>query len=218
MNRGRGGLLVTALAAGVVTIWARLQDAQALTWAAKPLATIAIVAMALGARPIPSARYRGLIAAGLLCSLAGDVLLMLPADLFLAGLVAFLGAHLCYLTAFRQEGGGSGPLGLLVLVLMVGAAVLWLLWPALGGLRLPVLLYVAAILTMCWMALGRWWVTRSPGSALAAAGAVLFVMSDAMLALDRFRGPLPLAGLLVLGTYYPAQVLIASSVDPSPRS
>lgn len=217
MNRGHSALLVTALAAGAVTIWARFQEAQALTWVAKPLATVAILAMALGAAPRPSARYRGLIGAGLLCSLAGDVFLMLPGDLFLPGLVAFLGAHLCYLTAFRQEGGGSGPVGLLLLVVLFGAGILWRLWPFLGGLRIPVLVYVAVILTMCWMALGRWWATRAEGSALAAAGAVLFVASDAVLALDRFRGPIALAPLLVLGAYYPAQILIASSVGSTRR-
>lgn len=208
----RPTLVATAVAAGAVTIFARLQQAQLLEWLAKPLATIAVLLMALGAAPLPTARYRGLIAAGLLCSLAGDIFLMLPADLFLPGLVAFLAAHLCYLTAFRSDGGGGGPVGLLVLVVLAGAGVLSVLWPSLGAMQIPVLLYVAVILTMCWMALGRWWVTRSPGSGLAAAGAILFVASDSVLALDRFRSPVPWSPLLVLGTYYAAQILIASSV------
>ena len=213
----RAALAATAVVAGAVTIGARLQPAPPLEWVAKPLATLAVLIMALKAPPLPTARYRGLIAAGLLCSLAGDVLLMVPADLFLPGLVAFLAAHLCYLTAFRSDGGGAGPVGLLVLVVLAGAGVLSVLWPSLGPMRLPVLVYVAVILTMCWMALGRWWVTRAPGSGLAAAGALCFVVSDSVLALDRFRSPVGLSPLLVLGTYYVAQILIASSVGAAAR-
>ena len=213
----RAALVATTVVAGAVTIGARLQQAPLLEWVAKPLATVAVLAMALGALPLPTARYRGLIAAGLLCSLAGDVLLMVPADLFLPGLVAFLAAHLCYLTAFRSDGGGAGPVGLLVLVVLAGAGVLSVLWPSLGPMRIPVLVYVAVILTMCWMALGRWWVTRAPGSGLAAAGALCFVVSDSLLALDRFRSPIPLSPLLVLGTYYAAQILIASSIGAAAR-
>jgi uncharacterized membrane protein YhhN len=210
-------LVATAVVAGAVTIGARLQQTPLLEWVAKPLATVAILLLALGAPPLPTARYRGLIGAGLICSLAGDILLMLPTDLFLAGLVAFLAAHVCYLTAFRSDGGGGGPVGLLVLVVLAGAGVLSVLWPSLGAMRVPVLLYVAVILTMCWMALGRWWVTRAPGSGLAAAGAVFFVVSDSILALDRFHSPVVMAPVLVLGTYYAAQVLIASSVGMARR-
>lgn len=213
----RSMLVGTAVVAGAVTIGARLQQAPMLEWVAKPLATVAILLLALGAAPLPSARYRGLIGAGLICSLAGDILLMLPTDLFLAGLVAFLAAHVCYLTAFRSDGGGGGPAGLLVLVVLAGAGVLSVLWPSLGAMRIPVLLYVAVILTMCWMALGRWWVGRGPGSGLAAAGAVCFVVSDSILALDRFHSPVVMAPVLVLGTYYAAQVLIASSVGVARR-
>lgn len=215
--RSRHALLAIATLAGVVTIGARLEQARLLEWVAKPLATVAVLIMVLASAPLPTPRYRGLIAAGLLCSLAGDVLLMLPGDLFLPGLVAFLAAHLCYLTAFRSDGGGAGPVGLLALVVLAGAGVLSVLWPSLGAMRIPVLVYVAVILTMCWMALGRWWVTRAPGSGLAALGAVFFVASDSVLALDRFRSPIPMSPLLVLGTYYAAQILIASSVGAPAR-
>ena len=214
----RPALLAIAMLAAAVTIGARLDEVQPLEWIAKPLATIAVLVLALTSAPLPTPRYRGLIAAGLICSLAGDVLLMLPADLFLPGLVAFLAAHICYLTAFRSAGGGSGPVALLLLVVLAGAGVLTVLWPSLGAMRIPVLVYVAVILTMCWMALGRWWVTRAAGSALAAAGAAFFVVSDSVLALDRFRSPVPMSPLLVLGTYYAAQVLIASSVGVARRS
>lgn len=191
----------------------------ALGWFAKPAATLALFLFALTRPPLPAPRYRGLIGAGLLCSLVGDVLLMVPGDLFLAGLLAFLAAHICYLTAFRTHGGGRGPLMLAVPLLVVGTGVLSALWPKLGAMRVPVLLYVAVILAMCWSAAERWWTTRAPGSGVALAGAVLFLVSDTLLAINRFHTPLPAASWLVLGTYYPAQLLIAGSVGfPGSRS
>ena len=76
----------------------------------KPLTTILILSGAvLTARRQPKgserARYGRLICVGLLCSLAGDVLLMLPRDRFVAGLGAFLLAHVCYIGAFSRPAG-----------------------------------------------------------------------------------------------------------------
>jgi uncharacterized membrane protein YhhN len=166
----------------------------------------------LAAAPAPSARYRGLIAAGLLCSLAGDVLLLWPEALFVAGLAAFLVAHLCYFTAFVDEGGDRPRLKLLVPLLVVAVAVLAAIWGGLGSLRVPVVIYVAIIVAMWWAAITRWRTMGSRSAALAAAGATAFVVSDGLLALNRFREPLPAAALLVLGPYYLAQFLLAASV------
>jgi uncharacterized membrane protein YhhN len=52
-------------------------------------------------------------------------------------------------------------------------------------------------------------------------GSVLFMLSDALLALDKFVSPLPLAGLWVLASYYLAQVLIVQgrlSLEPYPKA
>jgi uncharacterized membrane protein YhhN len=64
---------------------------------------------------------------------------------------------------------------------------------------------------MWWTAVGRWRARRSPSASLAALGATAFVLSDGLLALNRFRSPLPIAPLLVLGPYYTAQYLLARS-------
>ena len=86
-------------------------------------------------------------------------------------------------------------------------AVLWRALPA--GLHLPVIVYVAAISTMGAQALGRARVRGDAASAAVAAGALLFMASDTLLALNRFVAPLPAAPLLVLSTYFTAQLLIA---------
>lgn len=174
-----------------------------------PLTTLLILGVAVVATAPPSARYRWSICAGLVCSLVGDVLLMLPRDRFLAGLSAFLLAHLCYLSAFTADSRFAAQRGLFVVCGLLGVAVVAVLWP-----RVP--------------AAHRWPVAAQAGSrarlrrnapALAAAiGAALFVLSDTLLAVRRFHGALPASRLLVLGSYFAAQWLIAWSVhSDAPR-
>jgi uncharacterized membrane protein YhhN len=177
----------------------------------KPLTTALILLMALASPPTPGAFYRGAILAGLLLSLAGDIFLMLPRDRFVAGLVSFLAAHLCYIAAFSAGIAlGLSPWTTLPL-LVVALTLLWLLWPHLKSMRLPVLLYVAVILCMAWRALVRWQMADGGEAFGAAAGALLFVASDATLALNRFRRRFRSAQLVILSTYTIAQWLIALS-------
>lgn len=177
----------------------------------KPLTMGLIIALALGYRGLDHDGSHAWILLGLLLSLAGDVLLMLPTDRFLHGLLAFLAAHLCYIVGFAQ-----GPLllklvdGLLLLAL--GAVIFGLLWPGLAGMRIPVLLYMLIIIGMAWVAAGAWHASLTAGSAAALVGALLFLFSDSMLAIDRFYRPLPQASGWVMGSYFSAQYLIAASL------
>ena len=156
--------------------------------------------------------YKYLILAGLVFSTAGDVLLMMPADRFVAGLVAFLMAQLCYSIAFASETSALLWWPLLPLV-AYGVAIYGLLFPSLGRLKWPVLIYMVGILAMAWLAWERWGQTGQSGALLAAVGALLFVLSDTVLAIDRFRKTFKLARALNLSTYFAAQCLIALSVS-----
>ena len=144
-------------------------------------------------------------------SLAGDVFLMLPRERFVAGLVCFLFAHLCYIVAFTTDGARTPSVWGAAVLVLYGTLMLRLLWPHLGKLKAPVSVYVAAILLMVWQALNRWMATGDAGSALALAGALLFVTSDSTLAWNRFRDEFRSAQVVVLGTYFAAQWLIALS-------
>jgi uncharacterized membrane protein YhhN len=210
--RFRRGYLLAAVVLAVATIAASMAGWPAGVYAFKPLATLVVLALALTAPALPTARYRALIATGLTLSLVGDVLLMLPGDYFVQGLAAFLAAHLGYIMAFTSHGGKRAPLWWLLPISGFGVLMLAVLRPGLGGMLVPVGCYVAVILVMFWQAAGRWWVTRSHGAALAALGAAAFVVSDGSLAVNRFRAPFPLAVPVVLGTYYLAQLLISWSV------
>lgn len=206
-------LLLTLAAAlsGISHIRAEFTGTRRQVYLLKPLTTILILAVAF-ALPASNPVYRGLVVAGLIFSLAGDIFLMLPRDLFLPGMISFFVAHLLYIAAFTHVTGWASASLALALPALFGVAVGWLLWPKLGALRLPVLAYIAAILVMAWQAVGRWQTLATPAAASAALGALLFVASDTALAWDRFRRQFHLAPAVVLATYYTAQLLIAWSV------
>lgn len=135
---------------------------------------------------------------------------MLPGDLFLQGLLAFMVAHVCYLIAFTTNARfAARPLPFLIFA-AAGVSVLAVLWRSASPLG-AVVVYSGALCAMAAQAWVRWRVVGSRAAALAAFGAAAFVVSDSLLAIDRFRGPLPSASLWVLGTYYLAQSLIAAS-------
>ena len=163
-----------------------------------------------------AARYKLAVVIGLAFSLAGDVFLMLPGDLFLPGLLSFLLAHIAYLVAFTSDVPfGRRPLAFLVWF-AIAVPMLLLQWPGVPvSLRIPVVFYTLFILAMAGQAASRALTLRVPGAWTAAIGAALFVLSDTMLGLDRFRPGVNLWPVLVLGTYYAAQWLIALSTRAS---
>ena len=179
-------LTVVVIVAASMHILAGYRGPRQHVYIFKPVTMVIILLIALlgqGASPF----YRYMIITGLVFSLAGDVFLMLPKDRFVAGLVAFLIAHLFYIAAFVPEIHGLTWWPLIPLVIY--AIVLYrILAPSLGKLKAPVLVYIAVILMMAWLAWERWSQMGQSGALMAFVGALLFVVSDTLLAIDRFRG------------------------------
>jgi uncharacterized membrane protein YhhN len=183
----------------------------------KPLTTALLVAVALLASPPLHRIYRTLVAAGLMFSLAGDILLMLPGDRFVLGLASFLVAHLCYAAGFLQTRRGGLAFRYAAPFAIFGVGMLAFLWEGLAILKVPVACYVLVIQTMAWQAWATWGETRRRGALLAALGASVFLVSDSLLALDRFHEHFAGARVGVMATYFLAQWLIASSVPKTPK-
>jgi len=173
----------------------------------KPLAMLIALALTWG---VPRALWLRL---ALLGSLAGDVFLMLP-GLFIPGLVAFLLAHIAYIVRLRQDAPWFAHRAALLATLGVGAVMYTGLWW--GGLppalRVPVAAYVVVIALMAAQAMGRASVLRDRASVLVAVGAASFMLSDSLLAINRFVTPLPMAQLGVLSSYYAAQCLMVGGL------
>ncbi len=205
-------LTIAAKMLGARTTVAQRRRYRRLEYVFKPLTMVFIIAIAILAEDPVSRTYHVLIVLGLLASLAGDVFLMLESDRFVQGLLSFLVAHILYAIAFAYEGNATAPLWYGLPFLLYGALMLWWLWGFLGPMRGPVIVYMAAILFMAWQAANRWIETDEPGTLLALVGAYLFVASDSVLAVERFRGTFRSAPFWVLSTYFAAQWLIALSV------
>ena len=211
-SRSWGRLAVVAAAITIVSApWGLSQPWLVAVF--KPMATMAIMAHAWGrGHDMPGAR-RGVLL-GLTLSLVGDIALLWSSG-FLIGLVAFLLAHLTYLSVFAKAAPLFARRAPFVAYALVGSAVLMGLWPGVpAGLRLPVLAYVFCLCLMAAQA-AVVWLRAAPGrerrrAAGLALGAACFVASDALLAINRFAVPLPLESLWILATYWWAQWRIAS--------
>jgi alkylglycerol monooxygenase len=150
-----------------------------------------------------------LLLAGLACSLVGDSFLLLP-GFFVPGLVSFLVAHLFYIAMFKQDAPWIPSYRALLATLGVGGAMYGFLFPSLAPvLRIAVAAYVVVIAVMAAQAIGRALWLRDKASVAAAIGACFFMLSDSLLATNKFAVQFPMAQFLVLTTYYVAQILIA---------
>jgi len=204
-------LPLIALSAGLA-IYGEMSSRRPLVYVFKPLTTILIVVLA-ALVPDPDGRYRFAVIVGLLFSLAGDVFLMLPADRFIAGVAAFLAAHLAYLTAFTALVPLAASPAAFAAVAVIAAGILVALWRSLPArLRPPLVVYAVVLGAMAAQAISQAAVRGTAAATAGAVGAALFLASDSALVTNRFARPFRLAPLVVLGTYYLAQVLIAISL------
>jgi uncharacterized membrane protein YhhN len=182
----------------------------------KPLSSALFVLVALLSLLTPDARpwYTWLIAAGLLLGLGGDVALMFRKDRpFLVGLILFLLGHLVY-TVVWTVANGFHPQDLISAVVLLALSILVYIYlrPGLGSMQVPVICYVVVISLMVnrgistfygdYFSLTQAW--------LISVGAILFWLSDLLLAINRFRRPLKWEPL-GLFLYYGGQLLIALS-------
>jgi uncharacterized membrane protein YhhN len=205
-------LSACALLSAGLTIWSDAKGRRRLYRPLKPLTTVLIIAVAVTATvPVP-ASYKTLIVAGLAFSLLGDIALVFPERWFTAGLVAFLVAQVLYIMAFKPGPGHQVSTGFFLPFLLYGLLTFFILAPGLGPLKLPVLVYIGAITIMAGFAAGRFVDQGGIRTLLAFVGAVLFLVSDSVLAYDRFGKKFGGAQIIILGTYFPAQLLIALSV------
>jgi len=183
---------------------------QRLRWVGKPGVMVALIVAAVLTDGAPSAVKAWFVVA-LALSLVGDVALLLPAQWFLAGLVAFLLAHLAYVAGMVQLDLHPpwGAVIVLVAVAIVGRRILRAVRAEEPPLLGPVTVYLVVISAMAIVA----WATGQPWLIVAA---MLFFASDATLGWHRFVTPAPadpadpatasvLAPLAVMITYHAAQ-------------
>ena len=156
-----------------------------------------------------------LIIIALLFSWIGDVMLMfeeVKPIYFMLGLVSFLLAHLTYIFVFNKSSRDFKPkiftYSTGFLLVLFGFLMLLLMWSGLGNLKIPVIIYTSMIMLMGISALFR----KAHGASLVLVGAILFIASDSLLALNKFYQDFEAAEFWVMLSYILAQYFIVTGM------
>ena len=188
-----------------------------MTWvslATKPMIMIALMIYYL--LSVSERRFLFSLAMGF-CWL-GDVLLMFQNKeiYFILGLVAFLTGHVVYIFCYRSLRWHQATQPLLstqklrfsLPLVLLGTGLVTVLYPYLGALRIPVMVYAGVITIMAMQGLFRFGYTTHKSFWFIFSGALLFMLSDSVLAINKFMHPIPLASFSIMVTYIAAQYLI----------
>ena len=163
-----------------------------------------------------SKSIRNLTLLALIFSLLGDVLLMFvdqSPDYFMFGLVAFLLAHVMYVLVFlKHRNPSKSILGFLAILIVYAFGLFYLLKDGLGEMLIPVLMYMTVILTMSATAFLRKGMVSKRSYNLVFLGAILFMISDSILALNKFYTAMPLSNISIMLTYALAQYFIVFGI------
>ncbi len=193
-----------------------------LVYTMKPLLMPVLMGWILANRELLKEKFMKIILISLVFSMGGDVFLMFRNDdLFVFGLASFLIAHVLYIVGFVGSNKLASPQlplgGKLVFAIPYAFFVTGFLFilkdyillnPATQKMFIPVVIYACVIGTMGIFASWRISSTGKASFYMVLCGALLFIASDSMIAINKFVQPLPYASLLIMSTYITAQYLI----------
>jgi uncharacterized membrane protein YhhN len=175
---------------------------------------VLIMLFLLNLKPLTNRLHLFMIA-GLLFSWAGDIILEFSesnGNMFIPGLICFLLAHIMYLTVFISTPGKNSLLSsralLLLPVIVYGLGLVLYLYSDLNEMKLPVIIYAIVILLMLTGAINRIDKVKKKSYWLVLSGAILFVISDSAIAVNKFSYKFEYSGILIMSTYITAQYLI----------
>jgi len=212
--------LILAIVFAVLEVLALSKGSQKLEWLAKPaVMTCLFIWLYLNTGMQGLTFWFGV---GILFSLAGDVLLMISLDrMFLVGLLAFLLAHVSYITGFKDQ-LASASAGSLLLIVILGISATRLIRRIIGAMRakgqnrlvIPVIIYSTVITVMLFAAMTTIfdpaWTTGA--SFLVSAGAFLFFVSDIVLAWNKFVSPIQNGRILNIAAYHLGQICLIAGI------
>ena len=151
-------------------------------------------------------------------SWVGDVLLMFAnqhALFFILGLISFLIAHLAYIILFQRQNKineNNNYLWFIPFVIIYLVTILRILWPFLNEMKIPVLVYAIVISLMLLMSIKAYFQWEKPSNLWVLIGAILFVISDSILAINKFHSPVLMSSFWIMSTYLGAQFCIVNAI------
>jgi uncharacterized membrane protein YhhN len=191
-----------------------------LHFGSKPLLMPALILLVSSSETIAQYKYKKIIIAALFFSWLGDCALLFgeKTTFFIAGLLCFLTAHIFYIIYLHKYKSSAGEnwfsnhLWVALPVISYSIVLLYYLLPMLGGMKVPVAIYTCVITIMLLKAIASkngmqpksyWWFVG---------GAGLFVLSDSVLAINRFASPFAQSSFIIMITYCAAQWMIVQGV------
>jgi len=191
---------VGALALAVVDWWAVARGNKIVEYICKPGAAALFVLAAVSIDANDTAA-RGWLVAALVFCIAGDVFLMLPRDAFVPGLASFAVAQVLFTVSFAV--GDVSAMRLVVALVLVAVTSLVLARRFISALRRlnqgslipPIVIYMTVISAMVISAIAS-------GNVFGIVGAVLFMVSDSLIAEERFVQQRRWQRLTIIVTYH----------------
>ncbi len=199
-------LFLLAVIADLLAIYFQWEE---IRFISKPLIVLSLLAYFF---PV-TGNGAGLLKVALLFSLIGDVALLFERRdplFFMIGLGSFLLAHVLYIAAFRKMGRVAPRWGWLVAVGLYLAILLYALLPYLGELKIPVIIYAFVLCGMLLTVVHAFRNLYAKPGIICLAGALMFVLSDSLLAINKFYFGFTLSGLAIMLTYAGAQYLLVT--------
>ena len=204
-------IFITVLIAHIICLELNNELLQSIS---KPLIIPVLIGYFLSQTNKVTSNLKKWILLALLFSWGGDVLLMFQAKkeiFFLLGLSSFLLAHIFYIVFFHhvrvRENVKSNPWLLVIVVVYYAALISWLS-PYLGEMKLPVRIYGVVISVMFMLALHMLSIKNKIAGRWMMVGALFFVISDSVLAINKFFQPFDAAAVVIMLTYGLAQLFI----------
>lgn len=198
------------------TLLASWLDLNWIHYISKPLVVISLIIFFLLNSKHLKRNIIMLTVLALVFSLLGDVLLLFVSAseyFFISGLIAFLIAHVFYCVVFlKHRDKSKKPYGFIALLLIYAFGIFWFLKSGLNDLLIPVILYMLVILAMATSAFLRHQKVGVKSYNLVFYGALVFMISDSLLALNKFYLPFYLADFGIMFTYALAQLLIVKGL------
>lgn len=196
----------------IETLIANIDGFNNLHFISKPIIVSALILYFFYTTPQQETLTRRLTLCALVFSLFGDFLLLFvyKSELFfMVGLLAFLIAHILYCLVFlKRRNSTLKPYGTMFLFVAYAIGLFVLLKPGLGNLLIPVLIYMIIILLMVITAYLRKGNAPNNSFKLVFLGALFFMVSDSILAINKFYMPVPYSHFSIMFTYALAQLLI----------
>jgi len=209
--------LILFFAFALLQIVSQIFSPTILNFVSKPMLVISLAAYYSQSVPLLNKTF--LFA--LIFSWLGDVFLLFEQYnglFFMAGLGSFLFAQLFLIFSYRQlssakdEFQGTQRVRLSFPFILVGSGLVVILYPKLGDLKIPVIVYALVLTLMVLQSIFRLGSTNSKSFWLVFFGAAFFMLSDSLLAINKFYAPLSFAGVSVMTTYIAAIYLIVTGV------